>query len=80
MKREYEKMCVTPLGIEPFARKYTGLFLEVIDIDLAAVILQSSVESESLIQSVGQEKGQSYDFSESLDGMSTFNHDWDGSN
>lgn len=69
---------IIPLGRKRyFMRKYSRLSIVPIEVAPACGMLNSSVVKNSMIQSVGQEKGAEYDFTFENNGLQTFNNEWE---
>lgn len=62
-------------------REYGGLATEPLEVAMTGAVLASSVVQSSIVQSVGQEVGVTYDLSEpdeiDTNTGKTFAHDWD---
>lgn len=59
-------------------REYGGLATEPLEVAMTGAVLASSVVQSSIVQSVGQEVGVTYDLSEPDENTGkTFAHDWD---
>lgn len=81
-KDALKKMNETNQGWKPgVKRSYSRMTITPIAVETENSILAESVGNNSMIISVGQELGPTYDFSSDFDSNAgkTFSHEWEGS-
>ena len=59
-------------------RSYQSLLISPLEIEVEGNVMTASIVNDSPIESVGQDTGSAYNFSDTIDGASSFNHDWEG--
>lgn len=59
-------------------KSYQPLLTRPLDIEVEGNVMVSSIVSDSLIESVGQDIGAYYDFCDTIENPDSFNHEWEG--